>query len=157
MLGWGSLMDIGHIVLVDSLFLLGVICLGCWFWVWRKAEARLLEQRFEALAVQQERLERLVEKVTAACHGGSLRLEPQANKQVEGVVSRTVLKRPVALSQQSRPYTQVQNVEQRYARARSLLGAGIDSGEVARNLALGIAEVEALRRVLKHESKAASR
>jgi hypothetical protein len=154
-------MDIWHVILVDSLFLLGAACLGCWFRAWRRAEGRAFDQRLNALKDQQQRLERLVEGLATAGHSSPSQTVQRTTRQSEGGKARSAFKRTakqlVAPRPHGRPYGQTQNEEQVYSQARSLLGAGVDSGEVARNLELGIAEVEALRRVLRHEDRAAGR
>ena len=112
------------------LFRSSVLGMGLSFRAWVKRERFQLQQRLDALEAQQMRLERAGERADALCQ--SLEL---ANRQ------RTDA--PPAADAPARRET-----EDVYQRAWSRLDEGAPPAVVARELGLGVAEVELMGRMM---------
>ncbi len=140
-----------QLLFIDVLFLCLAGSLGLWFRAWLKAEKRALDERLTGLEEQQAHLERLSGRLLAACR----LLEAQAPEFASGDTlmrrERGGGKRRAAAPQQhvgAQP-----DKADRYERARELLGRGLEPVAVARQLELGLAEVELMARMLQHRSR----
>ena len=154
--------DFWQLLLVDLLFLALVGSIGLWFRSWLRSERVHLDERLETLDRHQADLERLANRLQSACQ----RLEVMAAVPTEW---------PPALAKGRRELTgdgtagnagaaasQAPNTPRRggrrddreelYDRAREMRARGHEPGMVARQLGLGVAEVELMERILRQNT-----
>ena len=147
--------DAWQLLLVDALFLCLAGSLGLWFRSWLKKEKRALDERLRALEVQQAGLERLSARLQIICQ----RLEPLIEE--EGVAGSAAgeratgpeARRASPLREQQETRRSWINREERYEQARELLAQGLQPGDIARKLGLGMAEIELMGRILRHKNQ----
>ena len=133
--------DTVQLIFVDLLFLGLAGSLGFWFRTWLKTEKKAFDERLEALEAQQATLDRLSGRLQATC-------------QLLEVLTRAEGGAQDARRSPSPGSARVQTrTEERYEQARKLLAQGVQSGEVARKLGLGMAEVELMERILHHRNQ----
>jgi hypothetical protein len=126
--------DTWQLVLIDGLFLCLAGGMGLWFRAWLKNEKQALDQRLEALEAQQAHLERISGRLQTVCRV----LELMGRQEGKGGEAARNWALPPADER-----------EARYARAWELLGQGALPAEVARQLDMGLAEVELIGRMLR--------
>jgi len=169
--------DFWQLLLVDILFLAVASSLGLWFRAWLLRERRLLDDRLVTLEQHQSSLERVANRLQAAC----LRLENLADGESGLDASPTSTRLPgrrqspsavtetgegagraggrssgspesagvgVRGADEQSLGVRRDEREERYDRARALLAQGKEPGFVARQIGLGIAEVELMARIL---------
>jgi hypothetical protein len=140
--------DTWQLIFIDVLFLCLAGSLGWWFRAWLNTEKRALDERLTALDEQQAHLERLSGRLLAACR----LLESSAP-----IVDKSTRRKNRAARKAAPVLQQQDNVQpekaDRYERARQLLGQGVEPVAVARQLELGMAEVELMARMLQHRDK----
>ena len=119
-----------HIALVDGLLLCAVIGMALSFRAWVQRERRQLQQRLDALEVQQAHLLQTSQRMDALC------------QSLEGMSRRRPDDAPAA-------ETPVRNAaDDVYRRAWIRLDEGAPAAAVARELGLGVAEVELMGRMM---------
>ena len=156
--------DFWQLLLVDILFLLLAGSMGLWFRSWLRREKRLLDDRLVSLETHQTSLERVTQRLQSACQ----RLESLASERgvdqassagspgrysslsIEGNAAAA----PPAPAVGGRSVRGVGRDEKEglYDRAREMLARGKEPGAVARQLGLGIAEVELMDRILRQNT-----
>jgi len=127
-----------QLVFIDALFLCIAGGWGLWVRSWLRAERKEIAGCLEDLKAQQEEFGRISRRLQNAC----LALETRMDR---GTTGEENLKR--------RGDPQAEEQEDRYDRAWKLLGKGQPPGEVARQLQLGVAEVELMARILRHKQR----
>ena len=141
-----------QLLFIDALFLCLAGCLGLWFRAWLKAEKRALDERLTGLEEQQAHLERLSGRLLAACR----LLEAQAPEFIASGDRSMRRERGGGKRRAAAPQHNIDaqpDKADRYERARELLARGLEPVAVARQLELGLAEVELMARMLQHRSR----
>ncbi len=142
--------DIWQLIFVDALFLCLAGSLGWWFRSWLKTERRAFDERLTALDEQQAHLERLSGRLLAACR----LLESSTSSPTVGKSARRKNRAAKKAALELDPPDSISPEKaDRYERARQLLGQGVEPGAVARQLELGMAEVELMARMLHHRPR----
>ncbi|MBT7862127.1 MAG: hypothetical protein HN712_17555 [Gemmatimonadetes bacterium] len=157
-----------QLVFIDLLFLLLAGGMGLWFRTWLRQETRRLDDRIEALEKQHKGLESVAERLTSVCRTieratpGMARptlgdapasvpppRRPVTNRPIRRA-ERTVTPPPPP-SSESTPERQWEEMAERsreaYRLARELLEQGMSTTDVARQVGLGVAEVNVLKRM----------
>ena len=157
-----------QLVFIDLLFLLLAGGMGLWFRSWLRQETGRLDERIEALEKQHQGLESLAERLSSVCRTierqtpGTARptlgdapasvpppRRPATNRPIRRTAERPE-PRPPAPSE-STPERQWEEMAERsreaYRLARELLEQGMSTTDVARQVGLGIAEVNVLKRM----------
>ena len=157
-----------QLVFIDLLFLLLAGGMGLWFRSWLRQETGRLDERIEALEKQHQGLESLAERLSSVCRTierqtpGMARptlgdapasvpppRRPATNRPIRRTAERPE-PRPPAPSE-STPERQWEEMAERsreaYRLARELLEQGMSTTDVARQVGLGIAEVNVLKRM----------
>lgn len=126
--------DLWQLLFIDALFLLTAAGIGLWFRAWLQRQGEAFDRRLAALEAQQAGLERLGQRLSTALE--ALDGPPRRPQGVRPAGRRGSARREDGL----------------HERARTMLLQGVPAGEVARSLDMSIADVEVLRRVLRHSA-----
>ena len=143
--------DFWRLLLVDLLFLALAGSIGLWFRSWLRRERIGLDERLGTLERHQADLERLANRLQSACQ----RLEVMAAASDPAPASEKGRPEPAAdgaAGNASRGSGRREDREGLYDRARDLLARGHEPGLVARQLGLGVAEVELMERILRQNT-----
>ncbi len=122
--------ELWHIALIDALLLCAVAGMGLSFRAWVKRERCELQQRLDALESQQARLQRTSEHMDSLCQ----EIEAMSRRHADGAPAIDTAARNEA--------------DDVYRRAWSKLDEGASPAAVARELGLGVAEVELMGRMM---------
>ena len=133
--------DTWQLVLVDVLFLCIAAGLGLWIRSFLREERLEFDRRLGELDAQSSQLEQLGARLQSLC----LKLENQEWPEDFERENRQGREVPRGDERSSR--------EDPYEQAWKLLGQGMPTGEVARRLGLGVAEVELMSRILRHKGR----
>ena len=139
--------DAWQLVLVDLLFIGLAAAIGFWFRAWLREEKRALDQRLQALEVQEANLERLGGRLLQICQF----LESLVRAEESGAGDRDARAASAtapASGETPRRTPARGGRDERYEKARELLTQGVQPAEVSRRLGLGLADVESISRVL---------
>lgn len=120
-----------HVALVDALLLCGVLGMGLSVRAWIKRAQLQVQQRLDALEAQQAHLMQTSERMDALCQS----LEEMSRRRVD-------LPPAVDTSAQGES-------DDVYRRAWSRLDEGAAPAVVARELGLGVAEIELMGRMMQ--------
>ena len=163
-----------QLLFIDGLFLGLAAVLALWFRSWIKSQQRGIDRRLAALETQHERFDRLGTRLQSACRSIenlSRRMAGEADAAVvahgsapegsgrplttrgnsESVASGEAASRPPARASRlgSGPaFGQAGISGAGFAKARDLLKQGLPAKEVAERLDMGLAEVDALKRMM---------
>lgn len=155
-----------QLVFIDLLFLLLAGGMGLWFRAWLRQESRRVDARIEALDKQRQGLENVAERLSSVCRTIE-RATPAMARPTLGETPATVPagRRPVtnrparrerpappqSVSADATPEREWEQMAERsreaYRLARELLEQGMATTDVARQVGLGVAEVNVLKRM----------
>ena len=150
-----------QLVFIDLLFLFLVGGMGWWIRAWLRLENQRMDERIEDLKKHQEDLEKLAERLSVACRtieraAPSLGDSPASVPPPRRSSAPRTIRRPDAPPSPPRVTEPSQDKEwekmaersrDAYRLARELLEQGMSTTDVARQVGLGIAEVNVLKRM----------
>ncbi|MEC9381409.1 MAG: hypothetical protein VX528_20755 [Candidatus Latescibacterota bacterium] len=166
-----------QLIFVDLLFLLVAGGMGFYFRFWLQRETRRQDSRIEALEKQHEGLEKLTERLTTTCRLLERHMPASASSQARPTLGdapssvppprRPSVSRPrrtdstptpsrvgepspsrAGAASPEREWEQMaERSREAYRLARELLEQGMSTTDVARQVGLGVAEVNVLKRM----------
>ena len=155
-----------QLVFIDLLFLFLVGGMGWWIRAWLRLENQRMDERLEDLKKHQEDLEKLAERLSVACRtiertASSLALPslgdspasvppPRRSSAPRTIRRPDVPPSPPRVTEPSQDKEWEKRAERSrdaYRLARELLEQGMSTTDVARQVGLGIAEVNVLKRM----------
>jgi hypothetical protein len=144
------LAEFWQLLLVDSLFLCLAAGLGLWLRGLVRGQRLELDGRLDRLDAHLQQLQQLQTRQEQTCRRleGLAGLSQQDEPGAPGPPGATQ-KRPTP----SRGYPRREDAVDKYEQAWALLSAGTATGDVARQLGLGVAEVELMGRIQRHRQK----
>lgn len=143
--------DTWQLLFVDLLFLCLAGCLGLWFRSWLRGEKEAMGGRLEALEAQQAQLERIsgrLQRIVRILEMQSRLESRQGKRRDDSVAGRRV---PAGVRASGDAVGGSDAKEVSYEQAWGLLAKGLQPAEIARQLDLGIAEVELMDRMRRHK------
>jgi hypothetical protein len=143
----GLTSDTWQLVVVDTLFLCLAGGLGLWVRAWLGREHEATGRRLAALEARQAQLERAGERLEGLCQLLEARLHRAGAASDAGLSQRSGLPLP------RKGTGEAGDQEDNYEQARKLLDQGLPPGEVARQVRLGLAEIELMNRLLHRQRR----
>ena len=166
-----------QLLFIDGLFLGLAVVLALWFRSWIKSQQRGIDQRLAGLEAQHERFDRLGTRLQSACRSIENLSRRMAGEADSGAVAQTAAPegsgRPLTTRGNSESAASADAAARRssrasrlgsgspystsgqagisgagFARARDMLEQGLPAKEVAERLGMGLAEVDALKRMM---------
>lgn len=143
--------DTWQLLFVDLLFLCVAGCLGLWFRSWLRGEKEALDGRLQAMEAQQAHLERISGRLQRVVRILEMQSRPEL-RQGKG-------REDGAAGRRAEPGGRISGVaadgndarEASYEHAWRLLARGLQPAEIARQLDMGVAEVELMDRMRRHK------